>query len=285
LASPVGGAHHSTATLLSYDLETEQTKVIVPIISQPTDFPGLYPDALPRNCFLSTDQGLFIVCSTPWRSQKRVIAIHFESGKVIPLSMDHLPATVSMNVLDVVDNTILVMASHCDFPWKVYSGTLKEDSLAFEWSLVYAPLLDPMVSEKLSQQTIDIVQLSGSPVVEGILWYPKQPTPKTPLVVLPHGGPHGVLTTDFSHFSGFLTEGMALLMVNYTGSIGFGEDSIQSLLGHIGTLDVQNVHELTLQVLEKYSFLDHEKVALFGGSHGGFLTAHLLGKYPLFYKW
>lgn len=75
-----------------------------------------------------------------------------------------------------------------------------------------------------------------------------------------------------------------MLLVNYRGSIGFGEEALVSLLGKIGTQDVQEVHNTTLQMLEKHDFLDREIVFLFGGSHGGFLVTHLSGQYPDFYR-
>ena len=56
---------------------------------------------------------------------------------------------------------------------------------------------------------------------------------------MPHGGPHSCYPTSF--FTGYtflISLGYNLLLVNFRGSAGFGEDSIQSLPGHIGTNDV-----------------------------------------------
>lgn len=50
------------------------------------------------------------------------------------------------------------------------------------------------------------------------------------------------------------------------------------LLGNIGDKDVNDCIDLTLAALEKYKdILDKDRVALFGGSHGGFLGAWLIG--------
>ena len=58
---------------------------------------------------------------------------------------------------------------------------------------------------------------------------------KCPLIVVPHGGPHSCMTTSYVASYTFLCLhlGAAVLHVNYRGSTGFGQDSIDSLLGKI----------------------------------------------------
>ena len=53
---------------------------------------------------------------------------------------------------------------------------------------------------------------------------------------------------------------------------------MNSLLGNIGINDVEDCGELTKLALEKFKHvLDEKKVAAYGGSHGGFLSAWLIG--------
>lgn len=77
--------------------------------------------------------------------------------------------------------------------------------------------------------------------------------------------------------------GFAVLLVNYRGSTGFGQDSILSLPGNVGYQDVKDVQFAVEQVLQEEHF-DARRVALMGGSHGGFLSCHLIGKYPETYS-
>lgn len=73
-------------------------------------------------------------------------------------------------------------------------------------------------------------------------------------------------------------QGFSLLIVNYRGSVGYGEDFLNSLLGNIGVRDVEDCGNLTMLALEKHAdILDETKVCVEGGSHGGFLTAWLIG--------
>jgi acylaminoacyl-peptidase len=63
--------------------------------------------------------------------------------------------------------------------------------------------------------------------------------------------------------------------VNYTGSLGFGESSVRALLGHCGTLDVQDCIATTRHLVKEGIAADGPgKQFVFGGSHGGFLAAH-----------
>uniref|UniRef100_A0A8C7TYF8 acylaminoacyl-peptidase n=1 Tax=Oncorhynchus mykiss TaxID=8022 RepID=A0A8C7TYF8_ONCMY len=98
------------------------------------------------------------------------------------------------------------------------------------------------------------------------------------------GGPHSVIVADWLLSSSVLCRmGFAILLVNYRGSIGYGQDSILSLPGNVGTQDVKDVQFAVESVLRGGAF-DEQKVAVAGGSHGGFVACHLIGQYPEFYK-
>lgn len=74
------------------------------------------------------------------------------------------------------------------------------------------------------------------------------------------------------------------MLINYRGSIGAGQDSVNFLLGRIGTSDVADCIQAIDEAFSKYSWLDPNRVILVGGSHGGFLVTHLSGQYPTKFK-
>lgn len=78
-----------------------------------------------------------------------------------------------------------------------------------------------------------------------------------------------------------LPEGFALLRINYIGSLGGAVDVTDKLLGHIGTMDVEDCQNSVQSVLKTESIINPEKIVLFGGSHGGFLSAHLSSSFPV----
>jgi len=93
--------------------------------------------------------------------------------------------------------------------------------------------------------------------------------------------PHGASTAEFLElYSTFVLLGYAVLYTNYRGSTGYGQRNLDSLPGHVGQQDVNDVMALLDQTLDVAKIGSRQKVAIFGGSHGGFLAAHLSGQFP-----
>lgn len=78
--------------------------------------------------------------------------------------------------------------------------------------------------------------------------------PKRPLICWPHGGPHSASCNSYSMAATyFVALGYSVVFVNYRGSLGFGQDGVDSLLGNCGLTDVDDVHKATLNCLKRYS--------------------------------
>ena len=136
---------------------------------------------------------------------------------------------------------------------------------------------------------IDYTKISINEAPNICSWavYPQNnSTEKIPLIVWAHGGPHGVFTIDFDPFvSAFCKLGFAVLLINYTGSTSFTKKSLLELPGNIGTKDVTEVQATVLMCIKRFrGKFDEKNIFYFGGSHGGFLGAHLVGQYPDFYR-
>ncbi|ESN95758.1 hypothetical protein HELRODRAFT_193470 [Helobdella robusta] len=119
---------------------------------------------------------------------------------------------------------------------------------------------------------------------EYILLEPTAKKKLQPLIVCNHGGPHSVFLASYNtQLAAYCLLGFSLLLTNYRGSLGYGEDNVESLPGNVGTQDVADI-KLALDTVIARRQADPNKLAVIGGSHGGFLTLHLIGQYPDLFK-
>ena len=82
---------------------------------------------------------------------------------------------------------------------------------------------------------------SGSSEFFECIFIFKKKIEKNPVVVFIHGGPHDCTTSSFDkNWLLFNSFGLNVLLINYRGSIGFGEAPLESILGNSGNQDVQD---------------------------------------------
>lgn len=103
-----------------------------------------------------------------------------------------------------------------------------------------------------------------------------------PLIVKSHGGPTGSTSSAFSLSNQFWTSrGFAILDVNYGGSTGYGRAYRARLDGAWGITDVQDC-VTGAEMLADQKLVDPARMAIKGGSAGGFTTLAALTSTPLF---
>jgi dipeptidyl aminopeptidase/acylaminoacyl peptidase len=110
--------------------------------------------------------------------------------------------------------------------------------------------------------------------VEGVLVYPVgyEKGKKYPVVVVVHGGPYGRFTRAFrSNFQLLAAQGYCVLAPNIRGSYGYGREFRLANLGQWGGRDFDDVMKGTDRIIE-LGLADPERLAIMGGSYGGFMT-------------
>lgn len=97
-----------------------------------------------------------------------------------------------------------------------------------------------------------------------------------PLVVMSHGGPTSQSPASFSLATQFwTTRGFAVVDVNYGGSTGYGRPYRERLNGNWGIVDVDDCVNAA-RFLANSKLVDRERMAIRGGSAGGFTTMSAL---------
>ncbi len=101
-----------------------------------------------------------------------------------------------------------------------------------------------------------------------------------PAIVYPHGGPQWEHMNDwFLHIQYFVSHGFVIIAPNFRGSTGFGCVFMESLRKDCGGGDL---HDLvaSIEYLKQTGYVDQNRIAVMGGSWGGYLTLMALTKYP-----
>ncbi|MDY7007088.1 MAG: S9 family peptidase [Cyanobacteriota bacterium] len=95
---------------------------------------------------------------------------------------------------------------------------------------------------------------------------------KPPLLVKSHGGPTAATSSSLSlKIQYWTSRGFALLDVNYGGSTGYGREYQQRLKDNWGIVDVDDCVN-GAQYLAKRGLVDGNRMAISGGSAGGYTT-------------
>ncbi|XP_078144486.1 acylamino-acid-releasing enzyme [Centroberyx gerrardi] len=292
LQGRVFGPHSQCLSLQEYDLESRKTSTLLDVVNRPQtgEFAGVY-EALPSCCWSADSQR--VVFSSACRNWKDLFVVDRRTKKVTSLSNNSSSLSKvygSWKLLTVQKDLMVVCCSSPNTPPTLMVGFLPSAGEAVAWRTLQKPVvtfdLHWTVLDVTPKPEEDNIQYSGLDF-GAVLVKPSRSLHgvKIPLVVFIHGGPHSQFPAEWNITTAGLAKlGFAVLMVNYRGSTGFGQDSILSLIGQIGSQDVKDVQRAVLTALQSDATLDPKRLAVIGGSHGGFLSCHLIGQYPDFYR-
>lgn len=106
---------------------------------------------------------------------------------------------------------------------------------------------------------------------------------KHPLIVVIHGGPHGQQGPGFNFRNQvYAGRGWAVLMVNYRGSIGYGQAFADGVFGDQNGNEGQDVLYGVGAAMRRNLWIDRDRIGVEGVSYGGQLSAWLVTQTRMF---
>ena len=98
---------------------------------------------------------------------------------------------------------------------------------------------------------------------------------KYPLFVLIHGGPHSMWRDQFFvrwNYHLLAAPGYVVLLTNYSGSTGFGEEFASSIQGDPLKGPADEINEAADEAIRRFRFIDGSRQCAGGASYGGHLS-------------
>ncbi len=168
---------------------------------------------------------------------------------------------------------------------KLYGTYYQYDAKTKKFSLLYDLMPQLKEADMAEMRPITFKSRDGV-TIHGYITLPKEALAgkKVPLIVNPHGGPQGI--RDSWGFNPetqlFASRGYATLQVNFRISGGYGKEFLRSGFKQIGRKAMDDVEDGVKYVISQ-GWADKDKIAIYGGSHGGYATLMGLVKTPELY--
>ncbi len=179
------------------------------------------------------------------------------------------------------ENTFLIVVQSD----KLYGTYYQYDNKTKQFSLLYDLMPQLKEADMAEMRPITFTSRDGL-TIHGYITLPKEALAgeKVPLVVNPHGGPQGI--RDSWGFNPetqlFASRGYATLQVNFRISGGYGKEFLKAGFKQVGRKVMDDVEDGVKHVIEQ-GWVDKDKIAIYGGSHGGYATLMGLVKTPELY--
>ena len=104
-----------------------------------------------------------------------------------------------------------------------------------------------------------------------------------PIAFLIHGGPQGSFGNDFHYRWNpqiYAGAGYAAVMIDFHGSTGYGQAFTDSISRDWGGKPLVDLQKGLAAALEKYPYIDGDRICALGASYGGFMINWIAGNWP-----
>ena len=181
------------------------------------------------------------------------------------------------------DENILILRTYSDKSLGAYYIYNSEDD-KMEKIVAVSPWID---ENEMSNQLPISYQSRDGLKINGYLTLPKgynmENAKNLPVVINPHGGPWARDSWGFNPEIQFLANrGYAVLQMNFRGSTGYGRKFFESSFKKWGREMQDDITDGTQWLIDK-GIADSTRIAIYGGSYGGYATLMGLVKEPKMY--
>ena len=181
------------------------------------------------------------------------------------------------------DENILILRTYSDKSLGAYYIYNSEDD-KMEKIVAVSPWID---ENEMSNQLPISYQSRDGLKINGYLTLPKgynmENAKNLPVVINPHGGPWARDSWGFNPEIQFLANrGYAVLQMNFRGSTGYGRKFFEASFKKWGREMQDDITDGTQWLIDK-GIADSTRIAIYGGSYGGYATLMGLVKEPKMY--
>ncbi|RAK01845.1 alpha/beta hydrolase family protein [Aliidiomarina maris] len=180
------------------------------------------------------------------------------------------------------NNKLIVRVGSANVPTTFYFFDREENQLS-----VLAQAQPWLANATLPRTQSYIYQARDGQDIEAVLTLPHGVEAKDlPLIMLPHGGPHGprdsIASID-SDAKVLAQHGYAVLQPNFRGSGGYGQSFEEAGYKRWGTLMIDDMTDGVHHLAER-GIIDIDRVCAYGGSYGGYAALQSAIREPDLYK-
>ena len=224
--------------------------------------------------FISNDQKTWYLTTSEVGPGER----HFYKMPIMGGKMEKLTGMMGNNdvTLSPDENYMAILHSYSNQPWELYYKKNDAKSKAIQLTSGQS---DVFKSYPWRDPQLITFKAEDGAKVPARLYVPEASVKNNAAVIFVHGA--GYLQNVHKWWSSYFREfmfhnlltdlGYTVIDIDYRGSAGYGRDWRTGIYRHMGGKDLSDQVDGAKYLLENYG-IDKDKIGIYGGSYGGFIT-------------
>lgn len=223
--------------------------------------------------FAWTQDSKTILFSLGWRGETHVASVPASGGDVKVLTS----GAKEFGFASIEGNSLGMTVGSWDRPNEIAIGKLASGKLTVtnltDFNAEFFAEIELAKPQAFTAKAADGWEVHG-----WVLRHPRTKAAKAPAVLEVHGGPHAQYGVPFFHELQLLAaNGYVVAYANPRGSKGYGEAHCNAIKGDWGNRDWADV-EAVADYLAARKDVDAKRMAIMGGSYGGYMTCWAIGQ-------